>query len=66
MVKKKLLDHVTEVARFRHLSLRTEAAYRNWIKRFILFHHKCHPRELDADVESVAPSSKQKASVSSA
>jgi integron integrase len=49
MVKKKLLDQVTEVARFRHLSLRTEEAYRNWIKRFILFHHKRHPRELDAD-----------------
>jgi integron integrase len=49
MVKKKLLDQVTEVARFRHLSLRTEAAYRNWIKRFILFHHKRHPRELDAE-----------------
>ena len=49
MVKKKLLDQVTEVARFRHLSLRTEAAYRNWIKRYILFHHKRHPRELDAD-----------------
>jgi integron integrase len=49
MVKKKLLDQVTEVARFRHLSLRTEQAYRNWIKRFILFHHKRHPRELDAD-----------------
>ncbi|HXM47556.1 MAG TPA: phage integrase N-terminal SAM-like domain-containing protein [Pyrinomonadaceae bacterium] len=49
MVKKKLLDQVTEVARFRHLSLRTEAAYRNWIKRFILFHHKRHPRELDDD-----------------
>jgi integron integrase len=49
MIKKKLLDQVTEVVRFRHLSLRTEAAYRNWIKRFILFHHKRHPRELDAD-----------------
>jgi len=47
MIKKKLLDQVTEVARFRHLSLRTEAAYRNWIKRFILFHHKRHPRELE-------------------
>src|SRR5437879_6333438 len=49
MVKKKLLDQVTDIARFRHLSIRTEAAYRNWIKRFILFHHKRHPRELDAD-----------------
>lgn len=49
MAGKKLLDQVTEVARFRHLSLRTEDTYRNWIKRFILFHHKRHPRELDAD-----------------
>lgn len=30
----------------RHLSLRTEQAYVNWIKRFILFHHKRHPREM--------------------
>ncbi len=49
MVKKKLLDQVTDVARFRHLSIRTEEAYRNWIKRFILFHSKRHPRELDAE-----------------
>ena len=49
MVKKKLLDQVTDIARFRHLSIRTEAAYRNWIKRFILFHGKRHPRELDAE-----------------
>jgi hypothetical protein len=48
MVKRKLLDEVSDVARFRHLSLRTEHAYRNWIKRFILFHGKRHPRELDA------------------
>src|SRR5467141_2549585 len=33
MVKRKLLDQVSDVARFRHLSLRTEEAYRNWIKR---------------------------------
>lgn len=32
MVKRKLLDQVSDVARFRHLSLRTEEAYRNWIK----------------------------------
>src|SRR6185295_13733855 len=32
-----------------HYSRRTEDAYRNWIKRFILFHGKRHPRELDAD-----------------
>ena len=49
MAGKKLLDQVTEVARFRHLSLRTEDTYRKWIKRYILLHHKRHPRELDAD-----------------
>src|SRR5688572_19878251 len=49
MVKRKLLDQVSDVARFRHLSLRTEEAYRNWIKRYILFHDKQHPRDLDAE-----------------
>src|SRR6266571_3610698 len=49
MLKRKLLDQVRDVARFRHLSLRTEEAYRNWIKRFILFHGKRHPRDLDAE-----------------
>lgn len=47
--KKKLLDQVTDLARFRHLSLRTEKAYRAWIKRYILFHGKRHPRELDGE-----------------
>ena len=48
MTRRKLLDQVSDVARFRHLSLRTEEAYRNWIKRFILFHGKRHPSDLDA------------------
>lgn len=34
--------------RLKHLSLRTEKAYINWIKRFILFHHKRHPRAMGA------------------
>ena len=38
MAKRKLLDQVSDIARFRHLSLRTEEAYRNWIKRYILYH----------------------------
>ena len=40
MTRKKLLEQVSNIARFRHLSLRTEEAYRNWIKRFIIFHGK--------------------------
>ena len=49
MAKKKLLDEVSDIARFRHLSLRTEQACRNWIKRYIFFHDKGHPRALDAE-----------------
>ncbi|SRR6266705_2761102 len=49
MAKRKLLDQVSDIARFRHLSLRTEETYRNWIKRYIFFHGKRHPIELGAD-----------------
>ena len=42
----KLLDQVRDAVRVRHYSIRTEDAYVNWIKRFILFHGKQHPREL--------------------
>src|SRR5437764_6818439 len=44
MPERKLLEQVSDVARFRHLSLRTEQAYPTWIKRYILFHHKQHPK----------------------
>jgi integron integrase len=44
--KPKLLDEVRAVARMRHLSIRTEKAYVSWIRRFIFFHHKRHPREM--------------------
>ena len=44
--KPKLLDQVREAIRMRHYSLRTEEAYVHWIKRFILFHGKRHPREM--------------------
>src|SRR4029434_3999799 len=33
--------------RLRHYSLRTEEAYVGWIRRYILFHGKRHPGELD-------------------
>jgi integron integrase len=48
MNKPKLLDQVRSAARLRHLSLRTEEAYSDWIKRFILFHGKRHPSEMGA------------------
>jgi integron integrase len=46
--KLKLLDQVSEVMRFKHYSIRTEQTYREWIRRFILFHGKRHPREMGA------------------
>ncbi len=51
--KKKLLDQVRDVLRLKHYSIRTEESYLNWIKRFILFHHKRHPLEMGApEIES--------------
>ncbi len=50
--KLKLLDQVSEVMRFKDYSLRTEGTYREWIKRYIFFHGKRHPREMGrAEVE---------------
>ena len=46
MASPKLLDQVRIVARVRHLSLKTEKAYAQWIKKFILFHKKRHPAEM--------------------
>jgi integron integrase len=44
----RLLDAVREVARRRHYSYRTEQSYIHWIRRFIFFSGKRHPRELGA------------------
>ena len=46
--KPKLLDTVRSALRSRHYSRRTEASYTAWIRRFILFHGKRHPREMGA------------------
>ena len=46
--KKKLLDQVREVIRLKHYSIRTEQTYVDWIKRYIFFHDKRHPREMGA------------------
>jgi len=46
MPNPKLLDQVRNVARVWHFSLSTECAYVGWIRRFIIFHHKKHPKEI--------------------
>jgi integron integrase len=45
----KLLDRVRMAARVRHLSPRTEKTYVGWIRRYILFHGKRHPRGMGAE-----------------
>ena len=42
----KLLDQVRGKIRLKHYSIRTEQAYVDWIKRFILHFGKRHPRDL--------------------
>jgi hypothetical protein len=47
MIAIKLLDRVREQLRLKHYSYRTEQTYLHWIKRYILFHKKRHPDEMD-------------------
>lgn len=68
----RLLDQVRERCRVKHYSLRTEQAYTHWIRRYILFHGKRHPRDMGAPQveaflthlavqEDVAPSTQNQA-----
>ena len=46
MAERKLLDEYRERLRVKHYSLRTEDAYLHWVRRFIHFHGKRHPRDM--------------------
>ncbi len=43
----RLLDQMRLALRRKHYSQSTERSYVNWVRRFILFHGKRHPRTLD-------------------
>jgi len=45
----KLMHEIRKALRLRHYSFETEKSYTQWIKRYILFHDKKHPRVLGAD-----------------
>lgn len=45
----RLIEQVRTVIRLKHYSLRTEESYVQWIRRFILYHGKRHPREMGGD-----------------
>ncbi|WP_442891986.1 integron integrase [Denitromonas sp.] len=42
----RLLEVVRDRIRLKHYSIRTERAYLGWIKRYIIFHGKRHPRDM--------------------
>lgn len=42
----KLLDQVRNALRVKHYAYRTEESYVQWIRRYILFHNKRHPKEM--------------------
>ena len=49
----RLLDQVRDKLRVKHYSIRTEQTYVDWIKRYIFFHGKRHPKDMGApDVEA--------------
>ena len=44
--KPRLLDQLRDRIRLKHYSRRTEDAYLDWAKRYILYHNKRHPQEM--------------------
>ena len=47
--KVKLLDQIRFSLRTNHYSRKTEESYTPWIKQFIIFNNKTHPRKLDEE-----------------
>ena len=43
-----LLERVRDRIRVKHYSIRTEHAYVDWVRRFILFHGRRHPSDMGA------------------
>lgn len=44
----RLLDQLRDRVRVKHYSIRTETQYVQWVRRFIVFHDKRHPRDMGA------------------
>jgi len=64
--KPRLLDQVRQAIRTRHYSHHTEEAYVGWIRRFVFFHNKRHPREMgEVEIGQFLSSLATKAKVSS-
>jgi integron integrase len=49
----KLLDQMRDKLRLKHYAYKTEKSYLNWAKRYILFHNKRHPKDMNsAEIEA--------------
>ena len=44
----RLLDQLRREIRVRHYSIRTEHTYVDWVRRFIVFHNRRHPKDMGA------------------
>ncbi len=52
----RLLDQLREAIRLKHFSLKTEKSYVYYVRDFIVFHNKQHPKDRRADDErAIAP-----------
>jgi site-specific recombinase XerD len=50
---KKLLDQVRDAICLKHYAYRTEETYVQWIRRYIVFHNKRHPKKMGkAEIEA--------------
>jgi integron integrase len=50
---KKLMEQVQDAIRLKHYSYKTEKSYVGWIRRYIFFHDKRHPKDMgSAEIEA--------------
>ncbi|MFN6569241.1 phage integrase N-terminal SAM-like domain-containing protein [Dendronalium sp. ChiSLP03b] len=50
---KKLLEQPQNTIRLKHYSYNTEKSYIDWIRRYIFFHDKRHPKDMgSAEIEA--------------
>lgn len=43
---KKLLDQVRDAVCLKHNAYRSERSYVDWVRRYLLFHNKTHPKDM--------------------
>lgn len=49
----RLFDRARETLRLKHYSYRTEQTYLQWIRRYVRYHERRHPREMgEKDIEA--------------